>query len=236
MPLHTHAEHFFWCSQKMTGRCGCEWQRYALSASIAVFCGTAEYVAGYVFTSVSMQSDAIHLFGDSLQSSFSVLVALPFLHTLFSERWMRKWGAYIQALMLFMAAGIIMTEVLTHTAAPQSPTVMLVAGILMTAVASLRIWTVHGGWDFGRLLKDLISALRGRGTINITNVAELAHLTVDLGTSVAVAVGGGWILFGGDHSADKNIALFAIFPMAILSGFLTLLLERHGHHHENHDH
>ena len=230
-----HSEHLPWCPVRKThGTCyGCEWRRYAASLLIAVFFGGIEYTVGLYYQSVSAQGDAIHLFGDGLQSGVSALIAfLVFRHTL-SGHHFRAWGAYLQALLLFIAGVFIIHEALGQRIPPREPLLIAVIGTLATSGAVLRFYAVHNGWHIAHSVRQLSGALLRHERVNVTALGEISHIVTDFATSIAVVIAGLWQAFTGNASVDQSIALYGIAPVVFFSALLVLIFARreHGHSH-----
>ena len=226
---HTHLPS---CPTQTGGRCfGCEWRRYAYSALIALTFGACEYYVGRKLWSLAAQGDAIHLFGDALQSTISTTIALLAFYHKASEHAWRRWGGYIQALGIALAGVVILHEALYEASAPRSGSAMILLGTVATIVALIRIRIVHAGWDFGKTINEIRGAIVARRKINPTALGELFHIMLDVATSLAVLVTGIIITIAGNIAVDRSAALYVIAPVAFLSAAAVLLFAHREHVH-----
>ncbi len=184
---------------------------WALIITIALF--VAELIGGIMTNSLSLKSDAGHLFGDVLAlglSLFAARIALlpPSSKRTYGYHRVEVLAAVFNGVTLFVLAGYIFYEAYQRLIHPEP---VKSAGMLIIAIIGLA----------GNLF--VMMKLHGSSQHNLNVRAAYLHVVGDMLGSVGVVAGGLIMIFSNNYLADPLISFF--IGAIILYGAFGVLRE-----------
>ena len=173
--------HFRGCS--LDKNCRCEIKRYWVIALITLITLLIEVIGGYHSNSLSLSSDAIHVFVDlasillALVIEYQAMGAKDFSDEMseHSRNRVRGWGGILSSALLFLVLVPISTEAAERI---KSPEILYSQSMLIFSMAGLA----------GNIIA--MRLMHQSHEDHITHVSLAAHIASDLIQSVGVVIGG----------------------------------------------
>jgi Co/Zn/Cd efflux system component len=142
----------------------------------------------------------------------------------------RRWGGYIQALLLVMSAGIIYTHLVHLGIRPEaSGVVITVIGGVATLFNWWRFKILHPHGNPIQLLAGIFSALRHGRVEKTTFIGEIFHVLTDVGASAIAAISGVFIMVTGNTYFDEAAAVVIALLLVVGATMTTVFAHRHDH-------
>lgn len=180
--------------------CRCEVRRYGLALFVASLTFLVELVGSYITNSVSLLSDAVHLFTDCVDLMIGLWVSTLVWYRSLHEKTTRAEGGILSSCLLFGLVGFILWESIPRLFHPEEvssiPMLIIATAGLLGNVIQLKI--IEAGEDNHRTQKSLILHFASDVLISVAVILGglatyfLGWLVVDPIISIAVAVFIGW--------------------------------------------
>lgn len=212
-----------------------ERRRYLKSGTLALGFALAQHLVAYLARSEALHADAWHLLADGVQSFLAFAIVSGALHLERLEHRFREYGGYVQAAAMFAAAAAMFFQVESFGfRGNESYLTIIAVAIAATYVGWRRFKFLHAGSP-ALVLAQIARAVRKRGKLNATYVAETLHILTDMGMSLLAGLAG---LAGilGIADADTWMTWAIISWLTACAVIIAVFAGRHSHDHGGHSH
>ncbi|MCI0532723.1 cation transporter [bacterium] len=192
--MHRHDKgHFSWCpaSLRITAICVCNIFIYVVMLAVGLLFSYAQFKIADIALSEAIRADAIHLATDCGSSFVASLVSLFSVFYAEKKTPLEKYGAYIQAGLLWIAAGMVFVFLASRLFQyePIHALLMMAGGAVGAIGAGIKFFILH----------------RKAGEWNEIRWNEKRHALADMWTSLGVIFGGGAYSVAGIAAEAMNV-------------------------------